>query len=391
MSNKKQLLISAALVIVAAGLVIIYAMKRQPEQEQTAEGHQHGAPGVQAPAAPVRLDAQSARRIGVTYATVEWGALQAVVRTVGQITFDETRLVNLNPKIEGWVEQLYTDFTGAPVQRGQAMLAVYSPMLVAAQEELILARKLLESASGSAAATENARELLESARRRLTYWDISGAEIERIERTATPQRTLTVRAPASGVIVEKNVFKGQRIMPGMDLFRIADLSTVWLEGEVFEKDLALVTVGRTAQITFEAYPGETYTGRVTYVYPTISPQSRTGRIRIELPNPRLRFKPGMYANVQYDVPVHREGIHIPRSAVLQTGERSVVFVRATDGSLVPREITIGLSSGNHVEVVQGLKPGEVVVASANFLIDAESNLRAAIGSMQQQSDPHAKH
>lgn len=281
-------------------------------------------------------------------------------------------------------------------------MAVYSPMLVSAQEELILAKRLVQSGGGAAAA--NANELLTAARRRLAYWDIPASEIARIEASETPQRTLVLRAPASGLVVEKAVLQGQRIMPGMDLYKIADLSTVWVEGEVFEKDLALITLGRTARITFESYPGEVFIGRISYVFPTVTAESRTGRVRIALPNPALRFKPGMYANIQFEVPVHGQGIHVPRSAVLQTGERTIAFVQAADGRLVPRAIRIGMSTTEHVEVLSGLRAGEVVVASANFLVDAESNLGAALETMQgidtapakptgapPAADPHAGH
>jgi Cu(I)/Ag(I) efflux system membrane fusion protein len=255
-------------------------------------------------------------------------------------------------------------------------------MLVSAQEELLLARRLLDNANGNGTAASNAQELLEAARRRLSYWDISAAEIARIERSGTPQKTLVLSAPASGLVVEKAVFQGQRVMPGMDLYRIADLSIVWLEAEVYEKDLGLVHLGRKARIKFEAYPGEVFTGAVAYVYPTITADSRTGRVRVELPNPGLRFKPGMYASMEFEVPVHSGGIHVPRSAVLETGERTIVFVQGADGSLVPRQVRVGMATTEHVEVLAGLTAGEVVVASANFLVDAESNLGAAVGAMQ---------
>jgi membrane fusion protein, copper/silver efflux system len=383
MNNRNQLLVSGALILLAGAAVTFYTLAGNSKTpvEKSAGEHQHGAAAPGGEAKPVRLDPQSAERIGVTYATAEYGALSSVVRTVGQVTYDETKLVNVNPKIEGWVEKLYVDFTGAPVRAGQPLLAVYSPMLVSAQEELILARKLLDNSGGTGVAADNARELLESARRRLSYWDVPSPEVEQIERTGMPQKTVTLRAPSSGLVVEKNVFQGQRIMPGMDLYRIADLSRVWVEGEVFEKDLSLVAVGRSARISFESYPGRTFVGRISYVYPTITSQSRTGRIRIELPNLEMQFKPGMYAQMEFDVPIHRAGVHIPRLAVLQTGERSIVFVRAADGSLVPREIQTGVGTSDHIEVLAGLRAGEVVVASANFLIDAESNLGAAIGSM----------
>ena len=401
---RKQLIVSGGIVGFAAVGVVVFALTTNGgAQTQAKASHDHGAAATSDSAAPVSLDPERARRIGVTYAIAEAGPMVSMVRTVGSVTFDETRLVNVNPKIEGWVEKLYVDFTGAPVSKGQPLMAVYSPMLVSAQEELILAKRLTES-SGTGTAATTARELLIAARRRLAYWDIPAPEIARIEASGIAQRTLVLRAPASGLVIEKAVVQGQRIMPGMDLYKIADLSTVWVEGEVFEKDLALITLGRNALMTFESYPGETFTGRVSYVYPTITPDSRTGRVRIALRNPTLRFKPGMYANIQFEVPVHVQGIHVPRSAVLQTGERTIAFVQGTDGTLVPRVITIGMSTSEHVEVLSGLRAGEVVVASASFLVDAESNLGSALESMQAtenggastpiappKADPHAGH
>lgn len=380
---RRQLIVSVGIVALAATSVVVYALTRDGRGANGEAGaHNHGATASTDAAGPVSLDPERAGRIGVTYATAEAGPMMSIVRTVGSITYDETRLVNINPKIEGWVEKLYVNFMGAPVARGQALMAVYSPMLVSAQEELILAKRLVSDAAQGGTAAANARELLEATRRRLSYWDIPASEIERIERTGTPQKTLILRSPANGLVVEKDVFEGQRIMPGMNLYRIADLSNVWIEGEVYEKDLALISLGRVARITFESYPGQSFTGKVTYVYPTITTESRTGRIRIELPNPQMRFKPGMYANLEFEVPVHRQGIHVPRSAVLQTGSRTMVFVRQADGTLMPREVTIGTATTEHIEVLAGLREGEVVVASANFLVDAESNLGAAVGAMQ---------
>ncbi|HEX6308437.1 MAG TPA: efflux RND transporter periplasmic adaptor subunit [Longimicrobiales bacterium] len=397
-NRKKQIVFSTALIAVALGVVGTYALVGSDEQTPAAGGHDHAAmAGGLGDAKPVTLDAESARRIGVAYATAEIGDLSRTVRTVGSVTFDETRLVSVSPRIEGWVEHLYVDFTGAPVRRGQPLMAVYSPMLVAAQEELILAARLARDASEGAAA-DNARNLLDAARRRLAYWEVAPEDIARIERTGVTQKTITLRAPASGLVVEKDVFEGGRIMPGMNLYRIADLSTVWVEGEVFEKDLGLVGLGREVRITLDAYPGESFIGRVTYVYPTVSQETRTGRIRVELPNRTLKFKPGMYANVEFDVPVHLDGLHVPRSAVLTTGTRSLVFVQHADGSLVPHEVTVGRAAGDHVEILGGLTAGQVVVASAGFLVDAESNLGAAMSGMGDGSapavntaDPHAGH
>jgi RND family efflux transporter MFP subunit len=256
---------------------------------------------------------------------------------------------------------------------------VYSPKLVTAQEELILARRLANEA-GSERAQRNAQDLLESARRRLAYWDIPADEIQRIEAAGEPSRTLTLRAPASGIVVTKNVVEGDRIMPGMDVFEIADLSTVWVEGEVFEKDLSLATEGQAAEVTFEAYPGEVFRGEITYVYPTVSMESRTGRVRVELANPGLRLRPGMYANIELAVRQH-EGLAVPRTAILHTGERAVAFARMPDGTLMPHEVTTGLVAGDEVEILDGLQEGMRVVRSAGFLIDAESNLGASMAGM----------
>ena len=404
MNDRKQILLAGVLIAIALGGVFVYAMVGSDKQDEAAAGHDHSAMGGgSGDAKPVSLDAESARRIGVAYALVESGPLTLTVRTVGAVTYDETRLVTVNPKIEGWVEELYVDFTGAPVQRGQPLMAIYSPMLVAAQEELILAARLVRDAAEGGAA-ENARGLLEAARRRLAYWDIPADEIARIERAGTPQKTLTLRSPASGLVIEKNVFEGARIMPGMDLYKIADLSTVWIDGEVFEKDIALVTVGREARVTVDAYAGVVLTGRVSYVYPTVSQEARTGRVRVELRNPGLRLKPGMYANIEFDAMVHSSGLHVPRTAVLTTGTRSLVFVQQPDGTLVPREVTVGKSAGDHIEILAGLTEGQSVVASASFLVDAESNLGAAMKDAPSTdaaapggavappvADPHAGH
>lgn len=383
MNTRNQVLVALAIVAAAGGSVALYSALGKSPDAPAAAGHVHGAAAPPARGAPVRLDAERARRIGVTYAVAEVRPLKLEIRTVGSVTWDETRLASVNPKIEGWVERLYVDFTGAPVRRGQPLLEVYSPMLVAAQEELLLARRLADQTAGTGAeAGLNAADLLESARRRLRYLDVPAAEIARIERSGVVRRTVTLYSPASGVVLEKSVVAGMRIMPGMELYRIADVSRVWVEGEVFEKDLGLVRPGQHAAITFSAYPGEAFEGRVTYLYPTVSVEARTGRVRIEMANDGLRLKPGMYAQVLLHPTDVRTALVVPRSAVHQTGERSMVFVRAADGSLLPRDVRVGIASGNDVEILAGLTAGETVVSSASFLIDAESNMGASTAAMQ---------
>lgn len=387
MSTKKQILVSAALVVVAGAVVVFASLGRGDETPGGggAEGHDHAAMsgGGGDDKNPVHLDADAARRIGVRYVVAERKVVDRALSTVGTVTYDETRIVDVNPKIDGWIERLYVDFTGMPVRRGQPLLALYSPMLVSAQEELILARRLVDESAADPAgrAAERARQLLEASRRRLAYWDIPAGEIRRIEETGQPTKTLTLTSPASGFVIEKNVFEGGRIAPGMNLYRIADLSIVWVEGEVFERDLSMVREGQPAQVTVQTYPGETFTGTVTYVYPTVTLEARTGRVRVELANPQGKLKPGMYARVALEVPSGEPRLVLPREAVHATGERAWVFVRGPDEMLIAREVKTGLVTGREIEVLSGLEAGETVVASANFLIDAESSMGSAIEAM----------
>ena len=333
-------------------------------------------------AQPVTLSAADARRIGVSYAPATTGPMEFEVRSIAQVTYDERRVEMIAPKLDGWVEQLYVNATGQPVRRGDPLLAIYSPMLVSAQQELLVASRLRGDVSGASATTRGDAEALRSAaRRRLLYWDISPADVDRIERTGEVQKTLVLRSPASGVVLEKNVVEGQRIMAGDALYRVADLSVVWLEGEVFERDLSLVKVGQAVNAEFAALPGQVRLGRISYIYPTLNAETRTARVRVEMPNERLALKPGMYGTIRIRGVGQQTAVLVPRSAVLRTGERDLVFVRMADGMLEPREVTVGVSSNDRVQLLRGLDAGETVVASATFLVDAESNLGSAIGGM----------
>src|ERR1039458_8775849 len=272
------------------------------------------------------LTPEAANRIGVTYAVVERGSLTAEVRTVGVVAFDETRVKTIAPKIEGYVEQLFVAFTGQPVEENDPLLRIYSPMLVTAQEELLLAKKLAADVSkGSPEAVRNAESLLSGARRRLKYWDIPDEDIARVERTGEVQKTLTLRSPLRGVVVQKNVSSGQRIMAGDAVYQVADLREVWLEGEVFERDLAALRLGQTVTAEFAALPGQPRQGRILYVSPTISAETRTTKIRVALSNADLMLKPGMYASLQIRGAARSEALRVPRSAVLATGTRTLVF------------------------------------------------------------------
>ena len=370
----------ASIPIVA--LVVVYFATRGSRESLETQTRKGTAATPASSTRPVMLSADQAQRIGVTYAVAATGALDREIRTVGQVTFDETLVKAISPKIDGWVDRLYVDFTGQFVRAGAPLLSIYSPMLVTAQEELLLARRLLSDMSGgSDDARSNAADLLSSARWRLAYWDITDADIALIESTGQVRRVLTLRAPVGGFVLEKNVLQGQRIMAGDALYKVADLSRVWVEGEVFEQDLPSVRLGQPVVADFQALPGESYRGRITYIYPTLNPETRTARVRVAFANPRLRLKPGMYATFRLAAAARASTLSVPRSAVLSTGERNLVFVKRSDGMLEPRLVELGMTTDDRIEILRGIAAGDIVVASATFLVDAESNLGAALGGM----------
>ncbi|MGH7549900.1 MAG: efflux RND transporter periplasmic adaptor subunit [Gemmatimonadota bacterium] len=333
----------------------------------------------------VRLTADQIRTFGVTFGTAEVRPLEKEIRAVGLVDFDETRMAYVAPKFGGYVERLYVDFTGQPVSRGQPLLEIYSPELVSAQEELLLARSLEEKVGEShvQGVAGGAADLLAAAKRRLRYWDISAAQIERVLRTGQVQKTLTLHAPVSGIVMEKDVFEGQAIEPGENLYMIADLSEVWVEAELFETDVALITQGMPATIEVAALPGRTFSGTVEYVYPIIQEETRSMKARIALPNPGGRLKPGMYATVRFEKTLG-EVLTVPRPAVLRTGEGAIAFVDMGGGRLMPHELTLGMAGEEYVEVLEGLEPGMRVVTSAQFLLDSESNLAEVMRAMIAQ-------
>jgi membrane fusion protein, copper/silver efflux system len=381
-TRRRNLIVAGSLVGAALLVVTLFALRGREKPSSPAANHTHGAaPPAATTGTPLMISAEAAQRIGVTFAPVTLGPLAREIRTVAQVTYDETRVKTISPKIDGWVEQLYVNFNGQPVSAGQALLTVYSPMLVSAQEELLLASRLSRSLSGaSSEARSGSNDLAAAARRRLQYWDISSAEIDRIERTGQVRKTLTLRSPVSGVVIEKNVLGGQKIMSGEALYKVADLSIVWIEGEVFERDLPAVNVGTMVKADFDALPGDERAGRVSYLYPVLNPETRTARIRVAMANPGMRLKPGMYATIRIEGAAE-SAVSVPRSAVLSTGERNLVFVRRADGMLEPRAVMIGASTEDRTRIISGVKVGETVVASATFLVDAESNLGSSLGGM----------
>lgn len=333
----------------------------------------------------IRLTSDELSTFGITFGTAEVRTLSRRIRTVGAVGFDETRMAYVAPKFGGWAERLHVDFTGQAVRRGQPLLEVYSPELVAAQEELLLAARMAESVEGSRVdnVAGGARELFESARRRLAYWDISEAQVRRLLETGEVRRTLTIHAPVSGIVMQKDVFQGQAFQPGRNLYMIADLSRVWVNAEIFESDAPLVREGMPAEISVASLPGEVLSGTIEYVYPTLEDRTRSMRARIAILNPGARLKPGMYATVALTAELG-ESLAVPTSAVLHSGERAVAFVDMGGGEIMPHELRLGLRGEQYVQVLEGLEPGDRVVTSAQFLLDSESNLAEVMKAMMAQ-------
>jgi Cu(I)/Ag(I) efflux system membrane fusion protein len=302
-----------------------------------------------------------------------------VIRTVGVVEQDETRVRHIHTKITGWIEDLHVDFTGKEVRRGAPLLSIYSPELVSTQEEYLLALRARERVSGSPfpEVAGSGESLLRSTRRRLELWDITEAEIRRLEETGEPKKDLTLYSPISGFVLHKTALEGMYVQPGTELFTIADLSEVWVHADVYEYELPLVAVGQEATLTLSYSPGELFHGRVDYVYPTLDAATRTAKVRFRFPNAGLDLKPQMYANVEIRVDLG-ERLAVPEEAILDTGRRQVAFIAEGDGWFAPREVKTGQKAEGLVEVLEGLAEGERVVTSGNFMIDSESRLEASI-------------
>lgn len=320
--------------------------------------------------------------IGVKIGTVEMRPLEKVIRTVGRVDYDETKVVTVSPKVGGWIEDLYVDFTGKFVRQGEPLLTIYSPELVSTQEEYLIAlrakKDLMKSPFSEVASSGDS--LVESARRRLKLWDISEDQIKALEESGQPRKTLTLYAPYSGFVLEKMAYKGMNVMPGMALFKLADLSTVWLYADIYEYELPFIRLGQKALIQLSYLPGEIFSGKVIYLYPSLNPETRTAKVRFEFQNPHGKLRPEMFANVEINIPLGRRLV-VPEEAIIHTGLRQMAIVDKGDGYFEPREVKVGAKADHYYEVTMGLKAGERVVTSASFLIDSESKFKEAVGAM----------
>jgi len=319
---------------------------------------------------------------GVRYGRVEYRNLERIIRTVGRMEFDEKKISSINPKIGGWIDELYVDYTGKMVRKGQPLLSIYSPELVSAQEEVLLALKAKKilSASPISDVAEGGDRLLQGARRRLLLWDITPKQLETLEQTGEIKKHMVLYSPVDGFVMEKMAFKGMSIMPGAALFKIGDLSTIWVIADIYEFELPFIKIGDKAQISLAYFPGETFEGTATYIYPSLDPKTRTAKVRFDLPNPEFKLKPEMWANVELKIPLGRKLV-VPEDAVMDSGTMQMVFIDRGQGHFESRHIEVGSRVQGYYEVLSGLREGEKVVTSANFLIDSESKLSGAMGGM----------
>jgi RND family efflux transporter MFP subunit len=346
------------------------------------------------PASTIRIDPVTIQNMGVRLARVKRKQLVKYIRTFGNITYDERRIYTVNTKFNGWIEKLYVNFVGETVKKGQPLFDIYSPELVTAQEEYLLAlqhnKNLKESSYPGI--REGAQRLLDASYTRLKYWDLSDKQIKKIENTGNVQKTLTIYSPARGVVINKNAFQGHYVKAGEHQYEIADLSKVWVDVDIYEYELPWIRNGMPAKMELSYIPGKIFAGKVLYVYPFLTAKTRTARLRLEFPNPDFQLKPNMYANVELASAIAKDSLVIPQEAVIDSGIRKIVFVVLGKGKFQPREVKLGIEGNdNEFQVLEGLKENEQIVISAQFMLDSESRLREAIQKMlevrQQSSTP----
>jgi Cu(I)/Ag(I) efflux system membrane fusion protein/cobalt-zinc-cadmium efflux system membrane fusion protein len=332
----------------------------------------------------IAVDPNTLQSMGVRTAKAEVRPLNRTIRAAGIINYDEKKLAVVTTKINGWVDRLYPKATGEPIRKGQPLISIYSPELVSAQREYLLALKNLKALEKSTypEVKEAAQRLVEASRRRLEYWDIPRGQIQNLEKTGEVKKDLTLSSPANGIVIKRNVTQGQMVTAGMPLLEVADLSTVWVDAQIYEYELPWVKIGQSAEMTLAYLPGETFRGKVEYIYPYLSGATRTAKVRLALPNPGLKLKPEMYGQVVIQSPMDQPVVAVPTEAVLDSGEKQMVFLALGKGRFEPRQVKVGLEAADGWrEVAEGLKGGEEIVTSAQFLLDSESRTREAVAKM----------
>jgi len=336
--------------------------------------------GEKEPTSTIRIDPVTRQNMGVRLGRVEKRRLFKTIRTFGTITYDETGLYTVNTKFNGWIEKLYVDFLGESVKKGQPLFDIYSPDLLTAQQEYLIAVRQQNGRKKNGA--RGSDRLLEASRTRLAYWDLTDAQIAQLETAGEIQKTITIYSPASGVVIKKNALKGHYVKAGEHQYEISDLSSVWVDVDIYEYELPWVHKGMAAEMELAYIPGKQYTGEVLFIYPFLDPKTRTARLRLSFPNPDNALKPGMYANVTLQSELPELRLVIPQEAVIDSGVRKRVFVSRGQGKFEARDVTLGVEGGDYLfEVIDGLEEGEEIVVSGQFMLDSESRLKEAIAKM----------
>lgn len=382
MKTRTDVLVLGSLVMVAIGVTHAGCDNKPPEPSHEAEATvaPHDAEGTRP---GVAIDPRRQQLIGMTYGEVERKTMEQAIRAVGTVDYDESRLVDVSLKFDGWIERLLVDETGYLVREGEPLLELYSPELVTTQQEYLTAVDHLKrlGAAENAEALEATQRLVDASAQRLAYWDIDPMHVRALETSRTVLRALPVHSPTTGYVIEKHVVEGTYLKAGQLLYRLANLDVVWVLADIYEYELPLVSVGQDAAVSLAYLPGEVMQGRVAYIYPYLEASERTVKIRIRLANPGHRLKQGMYADVLLSS--DRQGVLVvPKSAVLDSGARTVVFIAQEEGRFEPREVTLGAHFDEHYEILEGLEEGQRIVISGNFLLDSESQLQSGMGQME---------
>ena len=377
--SRRLLVIALPLVVAAAAIAFVFGAGRRGPTPVATRGYgepRASADEDQLPRGEVSLDTRRQQLIGVRTVRVQRSTMAPEIRATGTVAYDETRQTEINTKVDGWIRDLYADYTGRPVRTGEPLFTLYSHDLLAAEDEYLLALRGQQTQTTPDLAEYSAR-LVDAARERLRRLDLSDEDIDAVRASGRPLETITFRSPAAGVILEKAALRGMRVMAGQMLYRVADLSSVWVEADTYETDLPSVRLGAIATIALQAYPDRTFTGRVSYIYPSINEPTRTARVRIALSNPSGLLKPNMLATVTLKTPPS-SALLLPADAVVDTGTQQLVFVAEGEGRFTPRDVRIGRRTADAVEVLSGVKDGDEVAASATFFLDSESQLRGAL-------------
>jgi membrane fusion protein, copper/silver efflux system len=334
------------------------------------------------PEGAFRISSEKQQLIGVTYGEVTYRQVSKVLKAVGKLNYDETKIVRIHPKVEGWIENVFVDFVGKQVKQGQPLLSLYSPELVSTQQEYLIAIKGRDELSESpfAEAVSGAASLYEATRRRLQLWDVTEEQIRELEKRGAPAKAMMLYAPTNGFVISRNAYAKQRVTPEAELYSIADLSTLWLVADIYQNEAPEIRIGQTATFTLSYFPNQMFTGKVAFIYPQMDNETRTLKVRIDVANPRMLLKPEMYANVEIKIDYGKR-IVVPQEAVMDSGSEQLVFVGYEGGYLEPRKVQLGENVDGQFIVLSGLKAGERIVTSGNFLVDSESKLKSAAGGM----------